>query len=158
MPDRQPFLQSLRSVLSGSAKGRSQSFRAFSGAHLILKIRKLKAQKAEEDAHPTVPVTFAEALYKNEGYTYGIACELYCKQFEKNEKTLTEEDKKIIWGNSYDDFAYLLMWIFENNYYQPSAEMDEDDIRETRNFIARIKRHTKTPADFLEGSEVLHSD
>ena len=45
------------------------------------------------------------------------------------------------------------MWVFENNYYQPSAEMDEDDIRETRNFIARIKRHTKTPTDFLEGSE-----
>ena len=121
--------------------------------HLLLKIRKLKVQKAEEDAHPTVPVTFAEALYKNKGYTYGIACELYCKQFAKNEKTLTEEDKKIIWGNSYDDFSYLLMWISENNYYQPSAEMDEDDIRETRNFIARIKRHTKTPADFLEGSE-----
>ncbi len=121
--------------------------------HLLLRIRKLKVQKAEEDAHPTIPVTFAEALYKNKGYTYEIACKLYCRQLEKDEKTLTAEDKKIIWGNSYDDFAYLLMWVLENNYYQPSAEMDEDDIRETRNFIARIKRHTKTPADFLEGSE-----
>ena len=49
------------------------------------------------------------AIYQNKGYTYDIACELYCEKTGKIKIKLNEDDERIIWSCSYDDFAYLLI-------------------------------------------------
>ena len=103
-----------------------------------------------EKSRPVCTTVFADPLYKNRGDTYSIACELYCKQFGKSEKSLTKEDKNVIWQYSYDDFAYLLMWIIENNLYQPTNDFDEDDAQEAKAYVSRIKRREKLPTDYLE--------
>ena len=126
--------------------------------HLLRTIRKLKAQKAEEDLHPTDPVKprFAEALYKNKGYTYDIARELYCRQHGKAADALTEDDEKAVWDYSFDDFTYLLTWIIEKNFYQPSEEegpLEEEEAKQIRSLLGKIKRRTMLPSEFLSGSD-----
>lgn len=96
---------------------------------------------------------FAEPLYKNKGYTYSTACELYCRKTGKAEKDLTKEDERIIWQNSYDDFAYLLMWIIENDLYQPTKDHDEDSAREAKSLVNLIKSRKEVPTAYLEGYE-----
>jgi len=126
--------------------------------HLLLKIRKLKVQKVEEDLHPTdsVKPQYVEALYKNRGETYDIACELYCRQHGKEADALTEEEKKIIRDYTYDDFSYLLAWIIEKNFYQNSEEneqLSEEESKQLKSFLAKIKRHTMLPSEFLDGGD-----
>lgn len=126
--------------------------------HLILKIRKLKAQKAEEDLHPTDPVEpqYVKALYKNRGDTYDIACKLYCRQHGKDADSLTEEEKEIIRDCSFDDFSYLLAWIVEKDFYQNSEDYEpvsEEESKQLESFLAKIKSHTMLPSEFLDGSD-----
>lgn len=126
--------------------------------HLLGKVRKLKAQKAEEDLHPTIPVKpqYVEALYKNRGDTYDIACALYCRQHGKDADALTENEKKIIRDYTYDDFSYLLAWIIEKNFYQNSEEnepLSEEESKQLKSFLAKIKRHTMLPSEFLDGGD-----
>lgn len=116
-------------------------------AACIAKLRKLKAQKREEDKNPTPQIVFADPLYKNKGYTYDIAFEHYCKQYDK--KKLTKEEQQTVWEYSYDDFAYLLMWIIENGLYQPTKELDEDEAHDMKAYVAKIKKRTVKPTEYL---------
>ena len=102
---------------------------------------------------PVRTVNLADPLYKNKGYTFSVARELYCRQTGKKESELSKEDESVIWQYSYDDFAYLLMWIIENNLYQPSKDLDEDDAQEAKEYAAQIKRREKLPTDYLESYE-----
>lgn len=115
----------------------------------LCKIRKYKAMKKEEDLHPTEQTVLPGTLYKNKGYTYDPACEQYCKQFNKNPKELTREDRDIIWEYSYDDFTYLMMWIFENGFYQPSSELEDDEAKEARKYVSAIKKRETNPTEYL---------
>lgn len=94
------------------------------------------------------------AIYKNKGWTYEIAEKLYCGRLGKNPDELTKEDEEAIWDYSYDDFAYLLMWIIEKDFYrfapeQYGAENEEDQME----FIARIKNRKVIPTDFFIENE-----
>ena len=123
-------------------------------AYSLLKENKgIKNRIEIERRRPVSTITFADPLYKNKGYTYSAACELYCMQTGKKEKDLSKEDEAIIWQYSYDDFAYLLMWIIENNLYQPSNDFDEDEAQEAKAYVSRIKRREKLPTDYLESYE-----
>ncbi|MBO4653341.1 MAG: hypothetical protein J5649_08510 [Lachnospiraceae bacterium] len=124
----------------------------------IKKIKKFKVQKTEEDLHPTVSVEpqYAEALYRNRGDTYDIACELYCRQTGKDAAALTKEEQNIVWDYAFDDFSYLLAWIIEKNFYQNSEEYEplgEEETKLVRSLLAKIKRHTMLPSEFLNGSD-----
>lgn len=106
-----------------------------------------------EKSRPACTTVFADPLYKNKGYTYDMARELYCSQTGKKEKDLTKEDVSVIWQYSYDDFAYLLMWIIENNLYQPSKDFDEDEAQVEKDYVSQIKRREVLPTDYLESYE-----
>ncbi len=56
----------------------------------------------------------------------------------------------MIWQYLYDDFAYLLMWIIENNLYQPTRELDEDEALEAKAYVSKIKLRKALPTDYLE--------
>ena len=119
-------------------------------------IRENKGYKKRLEIERTRPVSstvFADPLYKNKGFTYDIARGLYCSQTGKKENKLSKEDEAIIWQYSYDDFAYLLMWIIEKDLYQPSKELDEDDAIEAKAYVSRIKRREELPTDYLESYE-----
>ena len=103
-----------------------------------------------EKSRPACTTVFADPLYKNKGYTYDMARELYYSQTGKKEKDLTKEDVSVIWQYSYDDFAYLLMWIIENNLYQPSKDFDEDEAQVEKDYVSQIKRREVLPTDYLE--------
>lgn len=117
---------------------------------LLNENKKLKKRIEIESNRPKTNIVFANHLYKNRGDTYPIARDLYCRQKGKKEKDLTKEDESVIWQYSYDDFAYLLMWIIENNLYQPTNDFDEDEAREDKEYVSRIKRREKLPTDYLE--------
>ena len=103
-----------------------------------------------EKRRPVSTTVFADPLYKNKGYTYPVASDLYCKKYGKKDKDLTKEDESMIRQYSYDDFAYLLMWIIENNLYQPTKELDEDEALEAKAYVSKIKRREALPTDYLE--------
>lgn len=124
--------------------------------YAVIKARKMKAEKKEIDKNPPPQIVFAEPLYKNKGYTYDLAFEHYCKQCGK--KKLTKEEQHIVWEYSYDDFAYLLMWIIENGFYQPSKELDEDEARQMRSYVAKIKRREEKPTELLIGNDGIFLD
>ena len=42
------------------------------------------------------------------------------------------------------------MWIIENNLYQPSNDLDEDEALEEKSYVAKIKRREALPTDYLE--------
>lgn len=91
-------------------------------------------------------------IYKNKGYTYDTACELYCKKFNKNKDEISEKENKIIWNCSYDDIVYLFMWIVENNFYQYfSYEYGDEDGEEERwmEFINKIKNRQEKPTEYF---------
>lgn len=93
-------------------------------------------------------------IYFNKGFSYEDACKNYCNQNNKSKDNLTEEDKKIIWDYSWDDFTYFLAWIIENNYYQfCEYEYGEDAREDLMKYIHEIKTRKKTPVDFLETTE-----
>lgn len=125
--------------------------------YLLLKIKKIKAQIAEEELHPTLSAEeqYAEPLYKNKGYTYDVACELYCRQHGKDASALTKEEQNVVWDYSFDDFTFLLAWIIEKNFYQPSEEEDlgEEELSQLKKQLAKIKRRTMLPSEFLSGSD-----
>lgn len=117
---------------------------------LLNENKKLKKRIEIESSRPKTNIVFADHLYKNRGDTYPIAKDLYCRQKGKKEKDLTKEDESMIWQYSYNDFAYLLMWIIENNLYQPSNDLDEDEAIEERSYVAKIRRREALPTDYLE--------
>ena len=125
---------------------------------LLLQNRKFKQQIKEEELHPTVNAEYAPTLFKNDGYTYEKACELYCKQFEKKPGKLTKEDENNIWHYALDDFAYLFMWVIENDYYQPSKEFDEDTAKEIKDFISLIKKRKELPTTYLISNDYFMED
>ena len=94
-------------------------------------------------------------IYKNKGYSYAQAYELYCKNFNKNKDAIGENDEKIIWNYSYDDIAYLFMWIVENDFYQYfayefGAEVGEE---EWMGFIDKIKNRKVKPTEYFIATE-----
>lgn len=117
---------------------------------LLRENKKVERRIELEKSRLASATVFADPLYKNKGYTYDMARELYCSHTGKKEKDLTKEDVSVIWQYSYDDFAYLLMWIIENNLYQPTKDFDEDEAREDKEYVSLIKRREKLPTDYLE--------
>lgn len=89
-------------------------------------------------------------IYLNKGYTYDIACNLYCKRTGKTNEELTEADEDEIWHCSYDDFTYLMAWIIENGYYQYSSQhYGEDGEKGWMKTIDKIKNRTYEATDFF---------
>lgn len=121
--------------------------------HFVRKIRKQKSDQSGADLQADAPKVFAENLYDDHGLNYIGACEQYCRQHGKTEKDLTKEEKNIVWQYAYDDFTYLLMWIIENGFYQPSEELEEEDAKEAKALAAKIKRREETPAVFLSDND-----
>ncbi len=123
-------------------------------AYSLLRENKGVRKRLErERTRPVSSPVFSAPLYKNKGYTYETARRLYCQKTGKNEKEFSKEDEAIIWQYSYDDFAYLLMWIIENSFYQPTKDMDEDDALEAKAFVSKIKRREEFPTAYLEAYE-----
>ena len=120
--------------------------------HFVRQLIKGKSGKTEAP-QPAEATVWAENLYDDHGLNYSIACELYCKQHGKKESDLTKEEKDIVWEYAYDDFYYLLMWIIEKGFYQPSEEWDEDKAKDARDFVAKIKRREEKPTAHLSGND-----
>ena len=121
---------------------------------LFLDVKKCKKLIAEEEAKTyEPPVEFAKTLYKDWGLTYNTACEFYCAQTGKNPKKLTREDKDEVRDYAYDDFSYLLMWVIENNFYQPSKDFDEDIAADLKELAAEIKKRKEVPSAYLSGND-----
>ncbi|MCR4767182.1 MAG: hypothetical protein K5875_04410 [Saccharofermentans sp.] len=120
---------------------------------LIKENKNIRRRIEIEKTRPASNIVFADPLYKNKGYTYPQASELYCRQTGKRDKDLTPEDKAMIRQYSYDDFAYLLMWIIENDLYRPTNDFDEDEASEAKAYVAKIKRREALPTDYLESYE-----
>lgn len=91
-------------------------------------------------------------IYKNKGYTWGEACENYCKQFNRKKEELSEVEERVIWDYSYSDINYLLMWIIENNFYVYTDEVFYDK-NEWLKFIKEIKDRKAVPTDFMLQTE-----
>ena len=126
---------------------------------LFLDVKKCKKLIAAEEARPSEPpAEYAKTLYNNDGYTYNTAREFYLAQTGRNPKKLTREDENAVWEYAYDDFAYLLMWIIENNFYQTSKDNDEDTAAEIKEFIARVKKREVKPTDYLTGNNWFMED
>ena len=126
--------------------------------HLVRGMKKQKSDKSETALPPAEPKVFAESLYDDHGLNYSGACEQYCRQHGKEEKDLTKEEKEIVWQYAYDDFTYLLMWIIENGFYQPSEELDEEDAKPVRELAAKIKRREENPTAFLDDGVFLEDE
>ena len=127
-------------------------------ALFLLIIRSSKVKKAEEDKHPAksdADLFYAEALYENPGYTYDTACENYCKQYGKDPKSLTAEDQKQIEQYMYDDFAYLLMWIIENDFYCTKPEWDLPMTNSMAEFAAKIRNRECLPTEYLAADGIF---
>ena len=121
---------------------------------LFLDVKKCKKLIAAEEAKPyEPPVEFAETLYKDWGLSYNTARDFYCAKTGKNPKKLTGEDEKEVWDYAYDDFSYLLMWIIENNFYQPSKDFDEDIAADLKEFADEIKKRKEVPSAYLSGND-----
>ncbi|MBO4475055.1 MAG: hypothetical protein J5750_09130 [Clostridiales bacterium] len=120
--------------------------------HFVRQMIKEKSVKIEEP-QPADATEWAENLYDDHGLNYSGACEQYCRQHGKKEEELTKEEKDIVWEYAYDDFTYLLMWIIENDFYQPSADFDEDGARDARAYVAKIKRREINPTAYLNGND-----
>jgi len=118
-----------------------------------LYLDKCRKDKNREKKESKPEDSWVEPLYRNKGYTFDNAREIYLKQIGKSTEELTQEDERIIWGYAYDDFAYLLAWIIENDYYRPSKEWDEDIAREEKAFVKKIKLRKALPTDYLDGNE-----
>lgn len=91
-------------------------------------------------------------IYKNKGYTYDTACELYCKKFNKNKEDINEKENKTIWNCSYDDIVYLFMWIVENDFYKYfEYEYGDEDGEEEKwmELIAKIKNRQEKPTEYF---------
>ena len=120
---------------------------------LIRENKGVKKRLEIERTRPLFSPMFAVSLYKNKGYTYDIARELYCKQTGRKAEDLSKEDESVIWQYSYGDFTYLPMWIIENNYFQPTKDFDEDDALEAKDLVSKIKRREEFPTAYLEAYE-----
>ena len=121
---------------------------------LLLDVRKCKKLIEKEEQNPTKPPEqFAKTLFKDDGYTYNTACDFYCKNTGKNPKKFTREDENAVWDYAYDDFSYLLMWIIENNFYQPSKDFDEDTAADIKEVIAKIKKREEVPSHYLTSND-----
>ena len=121
---------------------------------LLLDVKKCKKLIENEEQNPTKPPElFAKTLFKDDGYTYNIACDFYCKNTGKNPKKFTREDENAVWDYAYDDFSYLLMWIIENNFYQPSKDFDEDTAADIKEVIAKIKKREEVPSYYLTSND-----
>lgn len=117
---------------------------------LILGVRMIKSP----DKYIKTSVSYIygadSTIYLNKGYTYDIACNLYCKRTGKTIDELTEDDEDEIWHCSYDDFTYLMAWIIENDYYQYSAlHYGEDGEKGWMQTINKIKNRTYEATDFF---------
>lgn len=89
-------------------------------------------------------------IYRNNGETYGIAQELYCKNLSKKIDELEEDDEEKIWDYAFDDWSYLLAWIIENGHFQYSEEeYGEEDKNNFMEVVSKIKNRIYIPTDFL---------
>lgn len=153
-------------IIAGGVKGMIEAGFALLGVALFFAVlievfafsllRENKGFKKRIELERRLPIcttVFADPLYKNKGCTYSMACEIYCRQVSKKEKDLSKEDKAMIWQYSFDDFAYLLMWIIENDLYQPGNDFDEDEAQEAIEYVSRIKNREELPTDYLESYE-----
>lgn len=95
--------------------------------------------------------------YKDEGkftsdkskWHWDSACEVYCKQFNKNPDTLTDDDIITIWEYARNHIAFFLTWLIENNYYHVEEEYEEKGLKD-------VKERKRTGGDILaEYDEVL---
>lgn len=126
-------------------------------ALFLLVIRHSKLKKAEEDkkAIESDADIYADALYENKDYTYDTACEEYCKQYQKEPNDLTADDQKQIEQYMYDDFAYLLMWIIDNNFYCTKPEWDLSQTNSMVEFVAKIRNRENLPTEYLAADGIF---
>ena len=76
-----------------------------------------------------------------------ILC-FFCGNFYCTTSSLTFSDS--VFNCIFDDFAYLLMWIIENDLYRPSNDFDEDEVSEAKAYVSKIKRREVLPTAYLE--------
>lgn len=88
-------------------------------------------------------------LYRNYELTYEPAKALYCKASGKTEDELTESDEEVIWEYAYDDFAYILAWIMEKDFFKPNDDEDDYMAKEMLEYASKIKAHEMKPTDYL---------
>lgn len=78
-------------------------------------------------------------------YYYEEACEVYCKQKNKEYDDLTLKDEDKIWEYARNFIAYLVQWLIENDLF---CYNEEDE--ETRELVKKCKERKIKPGKIVQ--------
>lgn len=73
---------------------------------------------------------------------WDAACEVYCRKYNKNPDTLTDDDIMLIWEYARNHIAYFLTWLIENDFYQVEEEWEKENLK-------AVKERKRTGSDVL---------